>query len=272
MNMRENLTIKWYTTIDSTNLQAMRERHLCADGTVWAAEFQSAGRGQRGNKWEGESAKNLAFSILFKPNNLSARKQFNISKAVSLGVRAYLSDLGVEAKIKWPNDIYAGNKKICGILIENSVDADILSSSIVGIGININQRQFSAVAANATSLSLLKHPDDSEDIVIYDLKEELKRVLRCVFYYYDELVINENGNHHKEYLNNLYRNEDYFLYEILKPDENLLPNNIVLDPEKCRGRIIEAKIVTVDDNGCLILEERGGVRGCFAFKEIRYIL
>ena len=103
--MKQKLDIKWYNSIDSTNLQAVRESDDAPDRRVWAAEFQTAGRGQRGNKWEGAKNKNLAFTILLRPFMLSPSKQFLISEVSAIGVCNYLKGKGVDATIKWPNDI-----------------------------------------------------------------------------------------------------------------------------------------------------------------------
>ena len=98
--MDKNLGIKWYQTLDSTNSQAAREFDQAPEGTVWIADFQSAGRGQRGNRWESKAAENLTFSILFRPVFLSPAQQFQVSQAVSLGVQRYLQGKGLDAKIK----------------------------------------------------------------------------------------------------------------------------------------------------------------------------
>lgn len=265
MNMNENLIINWYKTIDSTNLQAMRDKDIATDRTVWAAEYQTAGRGQRGNKWLGEKSMNLAFSILFKPNNLKASEQFKISMISALGVCEYLKEYGVDAKIKWPNDIYVGDKKICGMLIENSIVADRLSLSVSGIGININQRSFDPTLPNPTSLSLVLNKTDKSDL--FDLKEELIKVLRHIFYLYDNMYLLK-----EKYLSRLYRLEGYYKYEEIPEMDALIPNTFAAIPSECKGKIIEACIEGVDSNGCIILKTKDGEVKTYAFKEIKYIL
>ena len=131
--MRKNVDIKWYQTLDSTNTQAAREMSQAPCGTVWIADFQTAGRGQRGNRWESAKCENLTFSILFKPTFLSPVQQFAISEVAAIGVCRYLCSKGLPAQIKWPNDIYIGNKKICGMLIEHSISGANLAGSIVFI-------------------------------------------------------------------------------------------------------------------------------------------
>lgn len=149
-----DVRVNWLKEIDSTNSEAHRYRHEASDFTVWAAEFQTAGRGQRGNSWESAVGENLTFSILLKPHKFLSTRQFELSEVVALGVVNYLASKGIDAKIKWPNDIYVGDKKICGILIENVLSGDTLSVCIAGIGLNLNQRVFRSDAPNPTSVAL----------------------------------------------------------------------------------------------------------------------
>ena len=128
------MDIIWFDTIDSTNKEALRLIDTADDFTVIATEYQTSGRGQKGTNWESAPGKNLTFSIILKPDTVRAEKQFVISQIVALGVTSYLNKLSIKAKIKWPNDIYVGDKKICGILIENFVEGANLSASIVGVG------------------------------------------------------------------------------------------------------------------------------------------
>ena len=168
------MKIKWFKTIDSTNNRIALDKEDLADKTVYMTDFQTAGKGQRGNGWESAKAENLLFSILFKPSDILAENQFIISQAVTLGIVEYVRSKGITAKIKWPNDIYVNDRKICGILIENSVNGNNLVSSIVGIGFNLNQLTFSPDIPNPVSLSTLTD-------VRYDLKEELLSLLHFIF-------------------------------------------------------------------------------------------
>ena len=122
--------------------------------TVVSTYNQTAGRGQRGNSWESEPHKNLTFSVLLKPQHIIAREQFYISEIVSVAIvntlRKYIIDQPIA--IKWPNDIYVNDDKICGILIENTLSGYSISQSIAGIGININQQTFLSNAPNPISL------------------------------------------------------------------------------------------------------------------------
>lgn len=129
-----------------------------ADGTVVATRSQTAGRGQRGNSWEAELGKNLTFSQLIRPTHWHASRQFEISMLVALAVADTLDSVFADAgcvartKVKWPNDIYVDDSKICGILIENRLCGSMIESSIAGIGIDVNQRVFTSDAPNPISV------------------------------------------------------------------------------------------------------------------------
>lgn len=124
-------------------------------GTVIAARSQTAGRGQRGNSWEAEPGCNLTFSILLRPEGIEAARQYAVSEAVAVAVTDVIAPMvphPAELTIKWPNDIYYGDRKICGILIENTLNGRMIMRSIAGVGININQREFRSDAPNPVSL------------------------------------------------------------------------------------------------------------------------
>ena len=283
--MEQNLHIKWYKCIDSTNTQAARELETAAEGTVWTADFQTAGRGQRGNKWESKEAENLTFTILFRPVFLHPAQQFCISQICSLGVCRYLRSKGLPAQIKWPNDIYVGNKKICGMLIENSIMGDKLSGSISGIGLNLNQTVFSSDAPNPTSLllefssrQLLPDPphtqspgngtDTPEEGFRFNRKEELSTLLGYIFTAYGELQDGFYKELDKEYTQNLYRlNEFHKFIEISNDADVNMPVEKIKD-----GKEITARIIGVDPYGCAILEHQNGTKKTYPFKGIRYVL
>ena len=131
--------------IDSTNLYLKEHINRNAkeiEGLVVTTKSQTSGRGQKGNIWKSEKGKNLTFSIYLKPT-IAVNDQFLVSKVISLGIIDFLSDLGLQQlKIKWPNDIYCKDRKIAGILIENAIRENKIISSVVGIGLNVNQLQF----------------------------------------------------------------------------------------------------------------------------------
>ena len=123
-----------------------------AEGSVAVADFQTAGRGQVGNKWESERGRNLTFSVIVYPEHLPANRQFLISQISALSVKETLDYYVDEVTVKWPNDIYWCDKKICGMLIENELAGNRMFDSIVGIGINLNQWEFRGDAPNPVSL------------------------------------------------------------------------------------------------------------------------
>ena len=160
--MTKKHDIMWFKSVDSTNEEARRRISEIDNLSVLSALEQTAGRGQRGNKWTSNAGENLMFSVVlkFSPeySGLDARDQFVLNEIAALSVVDFLRSHGIHAQIKWPNDIYVGSRKICGILIENSLRGNRLSSSIIGIGLNINQRNFDVNLPNPTSMVLCR-PD-----------------------------------------------------------------------------------------------------------------
>ena len=244
--------IKWFEEVDSTNNEAYRQYEDAADFAVFASIFQTKGRGQRGAGWESAPGMNLTFSILMKRSGLNSARQFVISQIVTIGVKRYLNTLGVEARIKWPNDIYVGDKKICGVLIEHRIMSDTLSGSIAGIGVNINQELFLSDAPNPVSLYNITGKR-------FDVREELQSLTAIIYSLYRMLSKGDaEGNINSleiEYHKSLYRLEEFHLYKEM-PD----------------GDTFEAKIIGIDQFACLLLERRDGTRKRYHFKEVKYIL
>ena len=149
-----------FSTLDSTNDYSWellsKKRYI--EGTIVLAQFQRKGKGQRGKKWSCNRGEGLLFSIILHPKELIIN-QYYLNKAVALGVCEGINQLGVCSKIKWPNDIYVNNKKIAGILIENSVSGQLINNSVVGIGVNINQTAFKETIINPVSLKELLNKD-----------------------------------------------------------------------------------------------------------------
>lgn len=140
---------------DSTNnyLREQCAKARLPEGSLVIADFQTAGKGQVGNSWESEAGKNLMFSILLYPDSLPANRQFLISQIASLSVKETLEGYTDSVKVKWPNDIYWKDRKICGMLIENDLSGQHLYCSVIGIGLNINQEIFRSDAPNPVSLT-----------------------------------------------------------------------------------------------------------------------
>ena len=179
--MKSNFDIIWLDNVDSTNDEAKRRISELDNLSVLSALSQTKGRGQGDHLWISETGSNLLFSIILKYSSpadavqspllsVQAHDQIVISQITALAVVDLLAVHGIEAKIKWPNDIYVGDKKICGILIEHSVRGKWLISSIIGIGLNINQRNFDVSLPNPTSM-VLSGPEsqnayDTGDILV----------------------------------------------------------------------------------------------------------
>ncbi|MBK6281348.1 MAG: biotin--[acetyl-CoA-carboxylase] ligase [Draconibacterium sp.] len=149
------------TEVESTNNYANQLvlSKAAEHGTVVLAQYQKKGKGQQGNSWESEPGKNLLASIILFPDFLSAAKQFYLSKIASLSIVDFLKTETSGITIKWPNDIYIDNKKVAGILIENAIKGHNLSSSIIGIGLNLNQELFVTDAPNPVSLKQVSTKD-----------------------------------------------------------------------------------------------------------------
>ena len=159
--MTKKYDIIWSEELDSTNEEARRRISDLDNLSVLSVERQTAGRGQRGNSWRSAPGENLTFSIILKFRKgdaslpqLKATDQFVLSEISSLALVRLLENHGIRASVKWPNDIYIGSCKVCGMLIENSILGSSVSSSIIGIGLNVNQRNFDISLPNPTSMLL----------------------------------------------------------------------------------------------------------------------
>lgn len=141
--------------VDSTNSYVSLHADELDDMTMVVAHSQTAGRGQRGNSWESEPGLNLTFTLLARHLPVAPAGQFAISEAVALGVADYLQSEGIEAEVKWPNDIYVGDRKISGILIEHALMGSMLEQTRIGVGLNVNQVEFRSDAPNPVSMRML---------------------------------------------------------------------------------------------------------------------
>lgn len=234
-------------TCHSTNDIALQmiQNTSVFEGQVVVTNHQTAGKGQRGNVWEAEAGQNLTFSIILKPIFLRADEQFKLNIAVSVGIYQFLSALLPEGlSIKWPNDVYFNDKKLGGVLIENSIQANQLSYSVVGIGLNINQIQF----FDKKAISLLKINQYTNH---YDLTELLSQLLVSIEQCYLKLKNNEYKSLKESYVNKLFRINTFHIYQ-----QN--------------GREFIGKIIDVLDSGKLMLEVDGNLE-LFDMKEIEFV-
>ncbi len=239
------LTLK---EVDSTNSflrNLLTNSKPLPEGTVIMAEHQYSGRGQQQNKCHSQAGKNLTFSILLKPTFLSAVNQFDLTRAISLGVFDTLRTLlGDNLKIKWPNDIYYNDSKLGGMLIENVVQGSSINNSIIGIGLNVNQDDFPDGLTNATSVKQILHKD-------YDLRLLLSEICSNIEAYYLHLKAGRI-----DFIRNAYLNSLYWLNE---------PRRF-----KAGGEVFEGIIEGVADNGLLQIKKDGSTTG-YDLKEIEFL-
>lgn len=243
---KENETpqILWLKETDSTNnhLRRLLDKEQLPEGSLVVTDFQTAGKGQVGNSWESEAGMNLMFSILLYPDFIPANRQFLISQIASLSVKETLDAYTDFIQVKWPNDIYWKDRKICGMLIENDLSGQLLYCSIIGIGLNLNQSLFRSNAPNPISLTQITGKK-------YDREEVLNRFLRIFFQYYCLLLQEKEEEVRTAYMQALYHGEGYHRYR----DE--------------QGQF-EARIQAIEPTGHLILQLRDGEQRRYAFKEV----
>lgn len=211
------------------------------------AEHQYQGRGQMGSAWQVEPGQNLTFSVLLKPQFLSVADQFLLNMAVSLAVvKALAQHLPSGLSIKWPNDIYFGNNKLGGILIENTLAGNGLKNAVVGIGINVNQQDFTGIGkSNVTSVSnILQRKADKQQI--------LQDICTALEIEYLNLKNGLTTALKESYLNNLYRFGQLASY-------------------KSNGLLFEGTITSVQPNGALVVQV-GQTTHLFNLKEIEFII
>lgn len=221
-----------------------------AELTTVTAEFQTAGKGQRGNTWEAEAGKNLLFSFVLYPVFLKARQQFILSQIVSLAIKEELSRWSDNITIKWPNDIYWKERKICGILIENDLTGQNIRRCISGIGININQEIFRSDAPNPVSLKQVTGE-------AHNRNEILAHILKRIEAYYQKIQSEEAASFMNEinirYARSLFRRRGFHPYQ----DAN--------------GRFL-ARLLRVEPDGRFVLEDENGKEREYLFKEVQYML
>ena len=162
-------SINWLENTDSTNDELRRRLDRSGNLTIIATEKQTAGRGQGDHTWHSAPGRNLTFSILLRHRCLKASDALAVTSIMTLGIRDYLHTKGIRPWIKWPNDIWVGEKKICGILVENNIRAGKVDFSIVGVGLDLNQTEWPPELPNPVSLKDLTGQE-------YDTHEELRQL------------------------------------------------------------------------------------------------
>ena len=222
---------------DSTN----RWLKAHGEGTmVVVADYQTAGKGCGTNSWESERGKNLTFSMLIHPTDIPASQQFRITEVVSVALCEVLEQYIGDVSIKWPNDIYVGDKKICGVLIENRLQGNVIVDSIIGIGLNVNQTEFVSDAPNPVSLRQLLGREIDREALLHDFLETLE-------------TVSSSETTYSAYRNKLFR----------------MGKQAVFSDETGR---FEGTIQDVETDGRLLIKDLAGQARRYAFKEVQFVI
>ncbi len=233
--------------MESTNetLWEFSSKVNLSDFHTISTDFQTKGKGQDTNVWESEANKNILTSSVVFPEFLEAIDAFQISRWVSLSIIDYLESKGLkQLRIKWPNDIYVGKKKIAGILIQNAIAGNRLSKSMFGVGLNINQEVFMSDAPNPVSLVQLKPAE-------YEPLEELHYLISTLMKKY-RLLQKKPAKLISEYHQLLYQRDEFCTYKVAKG-------------------IITGKIIGVDEYGRLLLAKQGQEAQAYDLKEVKFL-
>ena len=214
------------------------------EGTVIMADFQTKGKGQKDAHWISKKDSNLTFSVLLYPSFLDPANNFYLSMALSLGIVDMLQFYNIDARIKWPNDIYTKNGKIAGILIENGIQNDEIKYSVLGIGLNVNQKIFPEDIKNPTSMRIELETVNNRETV-------LKKLLVSVEYWFNKLYdLNLNM------IKNQYEQKLLFREQIKK--------------FYAGDDIFFGTIKGINDNGQLLIADESDTIRAFNFKEVMY--
>ncbi len=247
--MKEKLSVPivYLAETDSTNsyLKAQcKERRLDEFSTV-VADFQYSGRGEASNSWESEKGKNLLFSFVFYPEFCPARQQFYLSQLIALAIRDTLNCFCSGFSVKWPNDIYWQDKKICGILIENELCGETIQQSIAGIGININQNIFRSDAPNPISLIQIINEEKEKEEILNQIMDRVLEYYRLFKEGGASIIMNR-------YIHSLYRRDFFHRY-------------------KDADGVFSARITDILPLGTLVLEDKTGKTRTYHFKEVSFL-
>ncbi len=241
-----------FPTLPSTNTHAidLLAKSTPMEGTVISTPHQAAGKGQYGSSWESEAGKNITLSIILYPTFLAVRHQFMLNKAISLGVFDVLSHYlpADRISVKWPNDLYVDDHKIGGILIQNSLKGSKINSSVVGIGLNINQINFLSDAPNPTSFTLITGQS-------YPVEDLCLHLCKTIELRYLQLRNKKWESLDTDYLYSLYRLGEYAEFQ------------------EANAVKFQGKICGVAEDGKLEVEHKNtGKLKHYYFKEIKFVL
>lgn len=222
------------------------------------ADFQTAGRGQTGNSWESEAGQNLLFSALLKYDGIHAARQWRLSMLVAVALWDVLAKYLPQEQltIKWPNDIYFGDKKLVGILIENSLSGEYVGYSIAGIGVNVNQTQWLSNAPNPISMKEITGDE-------YDVEKLMNEWISSMKSW--ELRTAEEIQ--MVYMQHLYRREGW--HEYVEREVTIIPTAIA---QKGIEDSFFAEIVSVTEQGELVLRLQNNEEKTYHFKQIRFVI
>jgi len=237
--------IHFLTDCHSTNdiaLEAVRKKKV-QEGSIFITNHQTQGKGQRGNSWEAKPGENLTFSLVLEPKFLDLSEQFYLNIAVSNAIRRCFQEYVPELQVKWPNDLVVeGFGKLGGILIENLVSTSGWEFAVVGIGLNINQREFAS--PQATSLAQVTGSQ-------FPLEELVKLLVVHLEQAYISLKKGKIRLLKQEYLQHLYLADQWALYRVGEQE-------------------LEGKIVGLAESGNLLVQLPSGKQQSFGIKEIAF--
>lgn len=238
--------IRYYEKVSSTNELAseLLANNKAGHGTVISASYQTAGRGQRQNKWHSKALNNLTISILIKPRNIEPSKQFYISMVISIALIEALQEYAGPFSIKWPNDIYYEGDKIAGILIEHSITGSDITGSICGIGVNINETDFPDFLPNPVSLKSISGKD-------YNISTIMESILIQINSWYAMLEDHKFDFIKSSYLRYLYRYNEEAGF-------------------RAKNKTFRGRITGINEAGQLLVKRGDGETGAYSFKELEF--
>ena len=243
------MKITRFKTLDSTNqyLQNLLNEGADIVDNIVVTDYQTSGKGQGKNVWQSEDGKNLLFSIALDMSFLKAENQFLLTQMVSVAMINVLKKYLPEESlfIKWPNDIYFKDKKIAGILIKNEIKGMMMGTSIIGIGLNVNQTSFDENLPNPISMKMIT----GKDYDLYELLSAISQQLSANSY---QPTANSQQLTANSYIKHLYRYQQWAFY-------------------KHEGSVKEMMIVGYDQFGRLILKEKNGLEVVCDLKEIAFV-
>lgn len=216
------------------------------DMVLVVAESQTAGRGQMSNTWESEAGANLTFSLICHPDFVRPSEQFVISQCMAVAIWRGIATRVDGVSIKWPNDIYIGDQKLSGTLIECDLNGKNISNCIIGVGLNINQTEFHSDAPNPVSLKQVLGATLDREAILNDIVKEFITL-------YDRVKEGRNDDIRAEYMQHLYRKEGFHRYADVRGE-------------------FTAEIAGIEPTGHLLLRFENGHVGRYDFKEVRFII